>query len=147
MREARLEVGDVRRQVDVLCQRGGEGGVGCGEGGMDCWRGVGDGVEEGWVGEDFMEVLFPEHVSVSLIRSFKRRRKGSHDLSCNICGSHCSPGSAIAVGAGATVPETRSPPASCGGSGGGGATLVGVAMRLVSWLPLGLGGSTGGSWD
>lgn len=60
VREARLEVGDVCRQVDVLGQRGGEGGVGCGEGGMDCWRGVGYGVEEGWVGENLMEVLFSE---------------------------------------------------------------------------------------
>ena len=48
----------MRCEVDVFGECGTKRGVGGGEGGVDCWRGVGYGVEEGWVGEDLSEVLF-----------------------------------------------------------------------------------------
>lgn len=58
-REAGLEVGQVGGQLNVLVEGRLKRGVGCGEGRVYRRGGVGEGAEEGWVGEDVGDVLFP----------------------------------------------------------------------------------------
>lgn len=67
MREPRLQLEQVRRQLDVLGQRGLQRLVRGGQGGVDGGRGVRQAVEERGRGEDISEVLFPACTSLATI--------------------------------------------------------------------------------